>query len=79
VHQKLAELAVALPAVFANGTVNVIVTADEIGPAEARQLGTYYSVSAPAYLRFAIMLLEGRCEMVARVKGTVLMVGGWKG
>jgi hypothetical protein len=46
-HQK-AELAVALLVVFASGTVNVIVTADDIDPAKARQLGRYYSVSAPA-------------------------------
>jgi hypothetical protein len=36
VHQTLAELAVASLAVSASGTVNVIVTADEIGPAMAR-------------------------------------------
>jgi hypothetical protein len=36
VHQTLAELVVASLAVSASGTVNVIVTADEIGPAMAR-------------------------------------------
>jgi len=36
VHQTLAELAVASLAVSASGTVIVIVTADEIGPAKAR-------------------------------------------
>ena len=36
VHQTLAELAVASLAVFASGTVNKIVTADEIGLAKAR-------------------------------------------
>jgi hypothetical protein len=36
VHQTLAELAVASLAVSASGTVNVIVTADEIGPVKAR-------------------------------------------
>jgi hypothetical protein len=36
VHQRLVELAVALLAVFASGTVNVNVTADENGPAKAR-------------------------------------------
>jgi hypothetical protein len=48
VHQTLAELAVASLAVSASGNVNVIVMADEIGPAKARWLGTYYSVTAPA-------------------------------
>jgi hypothetical protein len=42
-HQTLADLAVGLLAVSASGTVNVIVMADEIGPAMAQHLGTYYS------------------------------------
>ena len=82
VHQTLAELEVASPAVSASGTVIVIVIVrvDEIGPAKARwYLGTYYSVSVPAQLRCAITFLEVRCEMVAKVMGTVSMVGGWKG
>jgi len=49
VHQTLAELAVASLADFASGAVIVIVTIDEIAPAEVRwNLGTYYSVTAPA-------------------------------
>ena len=70
----------ASPVVSASGTVIVIVRVDEIGPAKARwYLGTYYSVSAPAQLRCAITFLEVCCEMVAKVTGTVSMVGGWKG
>ena len=71
--------------VSANGTVNVIVRADvivrtdEIGPAKARWwMGAYYSVSAPAYLRCVTTFLGGCCGTVAKVKGTALMVGGWK-
>jgi hypothetical protein len=72
-----AELAVGLLVVSASGTV---VGADEIGSASARwYLGAYYSVHVPAYL-LCVTMFRGGCRRTAvKEKGTVSMVGGWKG
>jgi hypothetical protein len=71
---------VALPVVSASGTVNAIVGADEIGSARAQwYLGAYYSVHVPADLPCVTMFRGGCCRTAVKEKGTVSMVGGWRG
>jgi hypothetical protein len=76
VHQTPAELAVALLVVYASGTVNATLGADEIGSAKARsKLDVYYSVHDHANLQFATMLRRVCCRMAVKAKVMVLMDG----